>query len=77
VSASHYFTAAAITLLLGTVAIPIAVGIYEFAGFGGQDPRSIVMGVWAGVVVLVAIGAPIFLTAAGILSLARRNRDGG
>jgi hypothetical protein len=77
VHASHYFTAAAITLLLGTQAIPIAVGIYDLATFGGLDPRNFVMGVWAGVVLLVAIGAPIFLTAAGIVTLARRNRDGG
>jgi len=77
VSASLYFSAAAITLLLGTLAIPTAVGIYDLATFGGQDPRSIVMGVWAGVVLLVAIGAPIFLTAAGIVTLARKKRDGG
>jgi len=74
VSASGYFISAAIVLLLGTVALPIALTAYGLAS-GNRDPMSIATGIWAGFVMVVAIVGPVALTIAGLLSLVRRQDD--
>jgi hypothetical protein len=71
-SPSRYFISAAIILLLGATAMPTAIAAYAI-GSSGHDIANVVAGVWAGVVMIVAVLGPIFLTLAGIVSLWVRN----
>ena len=71
-SPSRYFLSAAITLLLGAIAMPTAIAAYAI-GSSGRDLGYVLVGVWAGVVMTVGVCGPIFLTIAGIVSLWMRN----
>ena len=68
VTASGYFIAASVVLLLGSVAMPTALAAYAFASVG-RDAASIAAGIWASFVILVALGGPVVLTIAGLLKL--------
>jgi hypothetical protein len=74
VSASGYFIAAAVVLLLGSAALPTALAAYALASVG-RDLPSIAAGVWASMVLVVAFGGPVLLTVAGILKLWFRDQD--
>lgn len=74
VTPSRYFLTAAVLLLLGAAAMPVALGAYALSATT-PGPTAVAVGVWAIFVLLVAVGGPIVLTLAGLLSLLLR-RDG-
>jgi hypothetical protein len=71
VTPARYFIAAAVVLLLGASAMPEAMAALSVAG-SGSDTYATAMGVWAVLVVVVAVGGPILLTLAGIIALGTR-----
>lgn len=73
-SPARYFAAAAVVLLLGAAAMPAALTAYGIAATG-RDAVNIAIGVWASFVLAVAIGGPILLTIAGIVSLFLRSEE--
>jgi hypothetical protein len=79
-TASRYFVAAAIVLLLGASAMPIGIAAYTFASTS-REPYAAAVGVWGSLVLIIALAGPIVLTFAGMLALGRReagqaNADG-
>jgi hypothetical protein len=71
VTPARYFIAAAIVLLLGASALPVAMAALSVAG-SSNDTYATAMGVWAVLVVVVAVGGPILLALAGIIALGTR-----
>lgn len=65
---SRYFVAAAVVLLLGAAAMPTGLAAYVLASTS-REPYAVAIGVWASFVIAVAVGGPILLTIAGVLSL--------
>ena len=67
-TASRYFIASAILLLLGAVAVPIGLAAYGIASLS-REPVAVAIGVWATFVLAVAVGGPVILVIAAIISL--------
>jgi len=72
VTPARYFIAAAVVLLLGASAMPVGIAAYSIAGLS-DEPYFVAIGVWAVIVLIVAIAGPIVLTVGGLLALATRH----
>jgi hypothetical protein len=76
VSASGYFIAAGIVLLLGWTAMPNALAAYALASARPQEAVNLAIGIWASFAIVVAVAGPVMLTIAGLIKLAfGRERD--
>lgn len=69
---ARYFIAAAIVLLLGAAAMPVGIAAYAIGGSSDQ-PYAVAIGVWAVLVLSIAVAGPIVLTLAGLIALATRH----
>jgi hypothetical protein len=67
-TASRYFIAAAIVLLLGAAAMPVGLAGYAIASTS-REASAVAIGVWSVFVLVVAVAGPIALLIAGIISL--------
>jgi cytochrome c oxidase assembly factor CtaG len=76
VTPSRYFIAAAIVLLLGAIAMPVAIAAYRFAETS-RESYATAVGVWGTIVMIVSIAGPIVLTLAGIVAMWTRKADSG
>lgn len=72
VTPARYFIAAAIVPLLGASAMPVGMAELSVAG-SSDEPYATAIGVWAVLVVVVAVAGPILLTLAGIIALGTRH----
>ena len=73
VTPSRYFVAAAILLLLGASAMPVAIAAYRFAETS-RESYATAVGVW-GTVVIVSVAGPFVLMLAGIVALWTRKTE--
>jgi cytochrome c oxidase assembly factor CtaG len=76
VTPSRYFIAAAIVLLLGAAAVPVAIAAYRFAETS-RESYATAVGVWGTIVMIVSIAGPVVLTVAGIVAMWTRKAEAG